>query len=147
MSFHAIVHFEPRPGKADEFRDALLRVNAPSREEPGCISLNVYESVRGPITFAVHSEWVDEAAFELHAQLPHTVAFLEHARTLVTHEVLAQRLRQIGGGRGAGASASLRKPGNDDCVPRRCDSQPDNVLPIAVWTQPSVPGLPREARL
>jgi quinol monooxygenase YgiN len=103
MSFYAIVRFEPLPGKADEFREELLRVNGPSREEPGCISLVVYESVREPIMFAVHSEWADEAAFEYHAQLPHTVRFLEAAKSLLTHEVLGQRLRRIGGGKGAGA--------------------------------------------
>jgi len=100
MSFHAIVHFEPLPGKADEFREELLRVNTPSRAEPGCLSLLVYQSVREPITFAVHSEWVDEAAFDHHAQLPHTVQFLEAARSLLTHEVRGIRLHQIGGGRG-----------------------------------------------
>jgi quinol monooxygenase YgiN len=102
MPFFASVRFEPKPGKADQFREELLRVNGPSREEPGCVSLNVYESVREPITFAVHSEWVDEAAFELHATLPHTVRFLEVAETLLTHPVKAWRMRQIGGGRGAG---------------------------------------------
>jgi hypothetical protein len=40
-----------------------------------------------------------------------------------------------------------RKPGTDHCVPRRCDPSPGNVLPIAAWTQRSVPGLPRGARL
>ena len=103
MPFFAIVQFQPLPGKEAEFREALLRVNVPSREEPGCISLNVYESAREPITFAVQSEWVDEAAFDLHARLPHTVEFLEHAKSLLTHEVRATRLRQIGGGRDAGA--------------------------------------------
>jgi quinol monooxygenase YgiN len=103
VSFYAIVRFEPKSGKADEFREELLRVNGPSREEPGCLSLVVYESVHEPITFAVHSEWVDEAAFDLHAGLPHTVEFLRKGETLLTHEVRAQRLRRIGGGRGAGA--------------------------------------------
>ena len=32
--------------------------------------------------FAIHSEWVDEASFELHATLPHTVRFLAAAETL-----------------------------------------------------------------
>jgi quinol monooxygenase YgiN len=102
MSFYASVRFEPRPGKEDEFRAELLRVNAPSREEPGCISLTVYESVREPIVFAVHSQWVNEAAFELHATLPHTVHFLKAAEPLLTHAVKGWRMRQIGGGPGAG---------------------------------------------
>jgi quinol monooxygenase YgiN len=53
--------------------------------------------------FAIHSEWVDEAAFERHAQLPHTVRFLEAAEKLLTHPVQGLRTREIGGGAGAAA--------------------------------------------
>jgi len=52
--------------------------------------------------FAIHSEWVDEAAFELHARLPHTVRFLRAAEELLTHPVQGLRSRQIGGGAGKG---------------------------------------------
>ena len=104
MSFHFIVRFEPLPAKEAEFRDALLRVNAPSRAEIGCIRIDVFESVREPILFAIYSEWADEAAFELHTTLPHTVQFLEAAESLLTHPVQGLRLRRIGGGDGAGRS-------------------------------------------
>ena len=40
---------------------------------------------REPLVFAIHSEWADEASFELHATLPHTVRFLAAAETLLTH--------------------------------------------------------------
>src|SRR5947209_1024113 len=75
LSFHCIVRFEPLPGKEEVFRDELLRVNEPSRAEPGCLRIDVFESLREPFVFAIHSEWVDEASFELHATLPHTVRF------------------------------------------------------------------------
>jgi quinol monooxygenase YgiN len=102
LSFHFIARFEPRQGKESAFREELLRVNAPSRAEPGCLRIDVYESLREPFVFAIHSEWADEASFELHAILPHTVQFLEAAGTLLTHPVEGLRLRQIGGGAGAG---------------------------------------------
>jgi len=102
LSLHVIIRFEPLPGKAAEFREELLRVNRPSRAEPGCLAIDVFESIREPYVFAIHSEWVDEAAFELHATLPHTRQFLETAETLLTHPVQGLRLRPIGGGPGAG---------------------------------------------
>ena len=102
MPFHFIVRFEPLPGKEAAFRDELLRVNAPSRAEPGCLRIEVFESLREPLVFAIYSEWVDEASFELHARLPHTVQFLVAAETLLTHPVQGLRLRHIGGGAGAG---------------------------------------------
>jgi quinol monooxygenase YgiN len=102
VSFHFIVHFEPLPGEEAAFRDELLRVNEPSRAETGCLSIEVFESLREPSVFAVHSEWSDEASFELHATLPHTVRFFAAAETLLTHPVQGLRLRRIGGGAGAG---------------------------------------------
>ena len=100
MSFHFIVRFEPRPGKEDLFRQELFRVNEPSRAENGCLSIHIFESLREPIEFAIHSEWVDEAAFELHTTLPHTVRFLAAAESMLTHPVQGLRLRHIGGGAG-----------------------------------------------
>jgi quinol monooxygenase YgiN len=102
VPFHFIVRFEPLPGKEAAFRDELLRVNAPSRAEPGCLRIDVFESVREPFVFAIYSEWIDEASFDLHATLPHTLRFLKAAEELLTHPVQGLRLRQIGGGAGAG---------------------------------------------
>ena len=98
MSFHFIVRFEPLAGKESAFREELLKVNAPSRLEKGCLRIDVFETVRAPIVFAIHSEWVDEEAFELHAGLPHTLHFLEAAQALLSHPVQGLRLRHIGGG-------------------------------------------------
>jgi quinol monooxygenase YgiN len=101
LSFHFIVRFEPAPGKEAAFRQELLRVVESSRAETGCLSNHVFESLREPIVFAIHSEWADEVAFEFHATLPHTVRFLAAAETLLTHSVHGLRLRHIGGGAGA----------------------------------------------
>jgi quinol monooxygenase YgiN len=87
-----------------EFREELLRVVEPTRAETGCLAIRVFESLREPFVFAIHSEWVDEAAFELHAQLPHTVRFVGAAEALLTHPVQGLRSREIGGGAGAGES-------------------------------------------
>ena len=98
MSFHFIVRFEPIPGKEDAFREELFRVNEPSRAEAGCLKIHIFETVQAPSVFAIHSEWTDEAAFELHAKLRHTVRFLAAAESLLTHPVQGLRLRHIGGG-------------------------------------------------
>lgn len=100
MSVHFFVRFEPLPGKEMAFREELLRVVEPTRAEMGCLGIRVFESLREPFVFAIHSEWVDEAAFELHAQLGHTVQFLGAAEQLLTHPVQGLRSRLIGGGPG-----------------------------------------------
>ena len=100
MSLHFFVRFEPQPGKQMEFREELLRVVEASRAEAGCLAIHAFESLQKPLAFAIHSEWVDEAAFDLHAQLPHTVRFLRAAEQLLRHPVQGLRSREIGGGAG-----------------------------------------------
>jgi quinol monooxygenase YgiN len=87
--------------KKRHFVMRVLRVNEPSSAETGCLSIDVFESLREPCEFAVHSEWADEASFELHATVPHTVRFLAAAETLLAHPAQGLRLRHIGGGAGA----------------------------------------------
>jgi quinol monooxygenase YgiN len=92
---HFFVRLEPHPGKAAEFREEMLRVIEITRIEKDCIAIHAYESLREPDVFAIYSEWTDEAAFELHARLPHTVRFLEAADKLLTHPVEGLRTREI----------------------------------------------------
>ena len=98
MSIHCFIRFEPQPGKELEFREELLRVIEPSKAETGCVAMHVFESLRDPCLFAIHSEWTDETAFELHAKLPHTVRFLAAAGKLLTHPVQGLRTREITAG-------------------------------------------------
>jgi quinol monooxygenase YgiN len=100
VTMHFIVRFEPRPGKEAEFREELLRTVESSRQEAGCVSIEAFESLREPVTFAIHSEWVDEAVFDLHAELPHTVRFIRAAEELLTQPVHGLRTRRLAGGRG-----------------------------------------------
>ena len=79
-----------------EFRKELLQVVGPARAESGCLGIQAFESLREPLVFAIHSEWVDDAAFDSHSRLPHTVRFLGAAERLLTHPVQGLRLREIG---------------------------------------------------
>jgi len=106
MSMHFFVRFQPSPGNEAEFREELLRVVEPTRAEAGCVAMRVYESLHEPFVLAIHSEWVNEAAFEHHAQLPHTLRLLQAAERLLPHPVEGIRTRQIGGGLGEGHGAT-----------------------------------------
>jgi quinol monooxygenase YgiN len=102
MSLYFLVRFDPLPGKAAEFREELLRVVELTRTEKGCLSIRAFESVREPAAFGIYSEWVDEAAFDLHAKMPHTARFITAAERLLGRPVEGLRSRSIGGGPGAG---------------------------------------------
>jgi quinol monooxygenase YgiN len=96
MSLFIFVRFEPRPGKENELRELLRSNLEPTRAEPGCVRINLYESIRGPRTFFIHSEFLDEAAFEVHAEMPHIVRFLGLVVDLITHPLEVIRTEQIG---------------------------------------------------
>jgi quinol monooxygenase YgiN len=96
MEVFIFARFHARPGHGDAVADALLEVVAPSRAEPPCLSIHAFRSIRDPLLFYIHSRWKDEAAFESHARLPHTVRFLERVQPLIDHPLDVTRAGQIG---------------------------------------------------
>jgi quinol monooxygenase YgiN len=95
MPLDVFIRFEPKPGKNKRLLEELTRVIPPSRAEPGCVSINLYESTRQPLAYFIHSEWVDEQAFEMHAELPHTKHFLSQLPELTSNPFHAARTIQI----------------------------------------------------
>jgi quinol monooxygenase YgiN len=91
MEMFIFARFHARPGAAKDVEEALRQVVASTRAEAGCLRINAFRSVRDPQLFYIHSRWKDEAAFETHAKLPHTVSFVERAEPLLDHEIEAQR--------------------------------------------------------
>jgi quinol monooxygenase YgiN len=77
--------FHARPGDESGVENALRNVVAPSRKEAGCISIHAFRSTQDSRLFYIHSRWVDEAAFEIHARLLHTVRFIEEVQRFVDH--------------------------------------------------------------
>jgi quinol monooxygenase YgiN len=95
MALHVFVRFEPVSGKEGELREELHRVIEATRTEPGCLRIHLFQSIREPVTFCVHSEWVDEAAFDAHSKFPHMRRFLAVVPSLINHPIQAMRTEQI----------------------------------------------------
>ena len=87
MELFIFARFHARESQGGAVVAALHDVIGPTREEPGCLAIDAYRSTRDPLLFYIHSRWIDEAAFEIHAGLPHTVRFLERVRTLIDHDL------------------------------------------------------------
>ncbi len=96
MLLYIFARLEPRPGKELQLRDELMRVVEPTRAEPGCVRIHLYESSRGPLVYYIHSEWIDEAAFDEHVELPHTQRFIGAVGDLITQPLQGVRTKQIG---------------------------------------------------
>ena len=95
MELFIFGRFHARPGDEGAVEEALRDVTGPTREEAGCLSMQAFRSTRDPGLFYVHSRWVDEAAFDRHAGLPHTVRFIERVQALIDHPLDVTRARPI----------------------------------------------------
>ena len=96
MELFIFAPFHALPGNEDAVADTLLDVLAPSREEPGCLSIHAFRSIRDPRLFYIQSRWKDEAAFDHHAGLPHTVRFVARVEPLIGHPLEVTRAERIG---------------------------------------------------
>lgn len=95
MSLDTFVRFDPAPEREEQLREELLRVVGATRAEPGCLRIHLYQSIRGPLAFYIHSEWTDEAAFDAHSKFPHMTRFLSVVRDLITNSLQAVRTNRI----------------------------------------------------
>ncbi|MGC2209015.1 MAG: putative quinol monooxygenase [Candidatus Korobacteraceae bacterium] len=77
--------FHAREGCEDALGEAMRKVVLATREEPGCLEVHGFRSVRDPRLLYLHSHWVDEASFDQHAELPHTLQFLQQVEALLDH--------------------------------------------------------------
>lgn len=96
MPLYIFAHFEPSPGKDRQLRDELMLILEPTRAEPGCVRIHLYESTREPLVYFIHSEWIDEPAFDAHIELPHTQRFAGLIDDLIVQPLKAVRTKQIG---------------------------------------------------
>jgi quinol monooxygenase YgiN len=96
MDLFIFARFHARSGKEVEVAKALHAALEPSRQEPGCRNIHAFRCTRDPRLFYIQSRWQDEAAFETHAKLAHTVRFQERMEPLIDHAFDVARTEQIG---------------------------------------------------
>ncbi len=96
MELFIFARFHARPGNESAVEEVLGNVLGPSREEVGCLSTHAFRSTRDLRLFYIHSHWTNEAAFENHASLPHTVRFIERVESLIDHPLDVTRAVLLG---------------------------------------------------
>lgn len=95
MEIHIFARFHARPGNETAIAEALSDVLGPTREEAGCLGIQIFRSIRDRGLFYIHSRWINEEAFEIHATLPHTVRFIERVEPLIDHPLDVTRSELI----------------------------------------------------
>ena len=96
MELYIFARFHAREGCEGATEQALQAVLEPSRQDPGCLAIHAFRSRRDNRLFHIHSRWANEAAFDNHATLPHTVQFVERMEKLIDHPFDITRSSLIG---------------------------------------------------
>jgi quinol monooxygenase YgiN len=95
MELVIIARFHAREGSEEAVASALREQVLKVRGEPGCREIGAYASTRDSRLFFIHSRWIDEAAFNVHAGLANTVQFVERMEQLIDHPFDVSRVRAI----------------------------------------------------
>ncbi len=96
MGLHIFARFHARFGYEEAIASAIKDVLEPTRKESGCLSIHAFRAIRDPQLFYIHSRWINEEAFEVHATLPHTLRFVERVEPLIDHPLDVTRSELIG---------------------------------------------------
>src|SRR4030095_2456581 len=62
MELIIFARFQAGPGQETDVEAALRKVIAPTRHEPGCLSIQAFRSIRDARLFYINSRWGDERA-------------------------------------------------------------------------------------
>ena len=95
MQLTIFARFHARSGDEDAVAQLLRGQLDPVGAEVGCLMIDAFRSTRDPRMFYLHSRWKDEAAFDVHATLPHTLRFLERVQPLIDHPLDVTRARPL----------------------------------------------------
>ena len=68
-------------GASTDVTDSILHDRNNYLGEPDCPFIDAYWSKRNTRLFWIYSRWRDEAAFDIHAELPNTLSFIRKMRS------------------------------------------------------------------
>jgi quinol monooxygenase YgiN len=96
MELVIIARFHAREAEEAAVSAALVEQIAYVRQfELDCSFIDAYSSTRNTRLFWIYSRWRDEAAFDIHAELPNTRCFVQKMEKLIDHPFDATRALSI----------------------------------------------------
>ncbi len=95
MELFIFARFHVREGREGAAAKVLAEQVQGVRSEPGCLAIEAFGSTTDPLLFFIHSRWENEAAFEVHAQLPRTARFVATMQEMIDHPFEATRTRAL----------------------------------------------------
>jgi len=73
-----------KPESLAEVEIALLRVVAPSRQDPGCVSYVLHQDMAEPTRFVFIETWASQQALDQHNQTAHLQQLIKQVKPLLS---------------------------------------------------------------
>ncbi|MHC8405812.1 putative quinol monooxygenase [Pseudomonas sp. TMB3-21] len=77
-----VAFFTARPGQSDALGQCLLALVGPTRQEPGCVRYDIYQSSDSAEHWFVYEDWHSPTDFDGHMQAPYVQAFMNELDAL-----------------------------------------------------------------
>jgi quinol monooxygenase YgiN len=90
-----ISHVTAAPHEIGPLLELLDKVAGATRQEPGCISYEVFENVQDPTDITVISDFTDQPAYEEHFGQPYMLDMLAELPSLTTGEIENRVLKAV----------------------------------------------------
>ena len=87
MAIRVVAHLQAHPGKESELREVLEDLVVPTRQEAGCVSYEMLESLEDPAKFTFVEEWTSEDALQSHFETEHIQSALANFPDLLAADL------------------------------------------------------------
>jgi quinol monooxygenase YgiN len=84
-----------KPGQENELGRRMYALLAPTREEPGCLSYDLFRSTTDRAIWMLLESWISESAVEAHTQTAHFQAFLRTKDDVLNSDPDSYRFQAI----------------------------------------------------
>jgi len=90
-----IARISSRAGAASQLRQVLHDLVGPSRDEPGCVSYELFQDDENPLDFVTIEHWADDRAADAHLTTPHVAEAIAKAAKVLAQPPLIHRFTQL----------------------------------------------------
>lgn len=76
-NINLVARLKVRDGSEEAVISAAMAIVGPSREEEGCVSYDVHQSIEDPTVFCWYETWTDKASLDAHFGYDYVKEFFE----------------------------------------------------------------------
>lgn len=88
---YQLVQLEAKPGQEEALLALMQTVTQGTRQEPGFLQYDLWQSLDEPTAFVLVERWTDQAGVEFHRQQPHLHEFLREAPAVLARPIVISR--------------------------------------------------------